>query len=189
MAGKYVLGRVVPAGVLAAVAVVGGIAPARQARADDDTASVTATVVVSTGITITGVTPASFTLTGVPGQVVNTEGVGGVVATIYTNSATGYTLTVGPASAIDDVLTPTPTTPNTIPITALNVKAGLAPAVPTATYQPLTLFAQPPLLVYTGPGASATAGDAVRTDFQITIPVVAPGTYVATLNYVATTTP
>jgi hypothetical protein len=185
MAGKYVLGRVVPAGVLAAAAVVGGLAPAREARADTDTAAVTANVVVGTGITITGVTPATFTLTGFPGQTVNTETAGWVVATVYTNAA-GYTLTVGPATTADNVLTQNPPIADTIPIALLNVK-GPGPTPPSG-YVPLV--ANPGSVpVYTKVGPSAAAGDAVRTDFQITIPAVTPGTYIATLNYVATTTP
>jgi hypothetical protein len=188
MARKYVLGRVVPAGVLAAAAVVVGVAPARQAHADTDTASVTANVVVGTGITIVGVTPASFTLTGVPGQVVNTDATAGVVATVYTNVAAGYTLAVGPATAGDDTLDPAGASPNTIPITALTVKGALGSTPGAGPYAPLLV--NPGLVtVYTSPGASAAAGDAVRTDFQITIPAVAPDTYTATLSYVATTAP
>jgi hypothetical protein len=140
-----------------------------------DTGSTVVTVGVGSAITLTGLTPA-FSLDGTPGQTITKATA--VTMTVTTNNAQGYSVTVQSAAA---TLTPTvTTTTDTIPIDDLQVReTGTTPFTP--------LSATAPVQVHTQDGPSAEAGDTINNDYQITIPFVAPDTYTATLNYVATT--
>jgi hypothetical protein len=171
--------RLVQRGIVAATVaaaftgVMGGSASA--APGGQSAASTTANVVVASGITLlTGLTP-SFTLSGPPGTVVT--GTDAVKFNVETNNVAGYAVTV--QSANPDLLPPSPTNPDVIPIADLTVKED------SATYTPLSSTTT--VTVHSQANRSVSGGDALTNDFQIRIPLVNADTYHATLNYIATT--
>jgi hypothetical protein len=158
------------AGAMFATAVVS--APARADSASGDTQ---ANVSVTGAITLTALTQA-FTLSGIPGATV--EELAAVTMRVTTNNAAGYTVTVAPLS--DAMTGATAGNADTIPTSDLNVRLTGGGA-----YTPLAFGT--PLEVDRKTSRSASGGDPVSNDYQITIPFVSPDTYTATLEYVATT--
>jgi large repetitive protein len=135
----------------------------------------TDTLVTPQSLTLTDLTD-SFGLTGVPGDRV--ERTGAVTMTVTTNSAGGYAVTVQPASA---ELRPETGSPNTdsIPISELEMRRnGEANFVPMSTG---------PVLVHAQDRPSAPGGDAVSSDYAMTVPFVRPDTYSTVLDYIAVT--
>ncbi|RCG27302.1 DUF11 domain-containing protein [Sphaerisporangium album] len=131
------------------------------------------TSVIALNIVLSDLTSA-FTLTGPPETTV--RGDGAVTMTVVTNSPTGYTVTVRPAS-------PTLTSAGTgasIPIGDLKVRES-----GTGVFTPLS--PDTPVLVHSQPVASAHNGDPLSNDYEVDIPFVPSGAYSATLDYVAGT--
>jgi hypothetical protein len=149
-------------------------AVAGSASAASSSGSTTANVAVQSGIALTGLTP-SFTLTGAPGTVATDAGAVGF--NVETNDVAGYAVTVQAAAT---TLAPTAVgNTDSIPISLLGVRQS-----GTGVYLPISSTV--PVLVHTQTSRSANGGDNLSNDYQITIPVVNPDTYTATLNYVAT---
>ncbi|MEV6984399.1 fibronectin type III domain-containing protein [Sphaerisporangium sp. NPDC051017] len=115
-----------------------------------------------------------FTLTGLPESTVRGDGV--VTMTVVTNSPTGYSVTVQPASpALTSAVTGA-----SIPVSRLKVReSGTGPFTP--------LSPDTPVLVHTRLSPSAANGDRLSDDYEVDIPFVPSGTYSATLDYVAST--
>jgi hypothetical protein len=145
-----------------------------SASAATSSGSTTANVAVQSGISLTGLTP-SFTLTGAPGTIATSSGA--VNFNVETNDVAGYAVTVQSAAA---TLAPTLVgNTDSIPISLLGVRQSGPGA-----YLPISNVL--PTLVHTQASRSANGGDNLSNDYQITVPVVNPDTYTATLNYVAT---
>ena len=118
----------------------------------------------------------TFTLTGVPGD--STQQTAAVTMTVDTNDPSGYAVTVQPS---------TPTLAGSgitaaIPVSDLQVRG-----TGQDTYQPLS--ATTPTTIHTQSSPSASTGDSLSADYQITIPDITSGTYTTTLNYIATAAP
>lgn len=98
--------------------------------------------------------------------------------TVTTNNFTGYAVTVQSASAnlAPNIIGST----TSIPIADLGVReTGVGSYTPLSDTNPVTVHSQGT--------ASASTGDTVSNDYQITIPFVRQDTYSGTLNYIATT--
>ncbi len=168
--------RAAVAVVCTAVSVAAATVPGSGvASAADATDSTTANVVVGGVITLTALSN-SFTLSGNPGQTVTTATP--VTMTVTTNNATGYSVTVEPASP--DLTGALPGNTDTIPTTLLQVRETGGGAF--TALDPTT-----PTQVFTSNTPSAADGDTISNDYQITIPFVQPDTYSGTLNYIAST--
>ena len=134
----------------------------------------TATVtVLPQAIAISGLT-SSFTLAGRPGT--DAEQDGAVTMMVTTNSPDGYQVTVQPAT--EDLTSATSS--DTIPMGDLDVRG---------TVQDVFLPLTGPVLVHDQSGPSASDGDLISNDYQITIPNVRSASYQGTLDYIATANP
>ena len=146
---------------------------AADAQASTSSGSTIANVTVGSTIVLSNLTP-SFTLTGNPGDTPSAH----VTMTVTTNNFAGYTVTVQAASA---TLAPTIGGSNaSIPIADLDVRETTV-----GTYGPMSSLT--PVQVHSQSVASASGGDTVSNDYQMTIPFVRADTYTVTLNYIATT--
>lgn len=154
---------------------IAGSANAAPGDTSDDTT--VARVVVTSAILLQDLTP-SFTLTGLPGATVT--GAEAVSFTVITNNFTGYAVTVQSQSATLDPVKPGNT--DSIPIGNLRVRETAA--VPGAW---TSLSSTSPVTVHSQGTRSAPLGDTFANDYQVSIPFVAEDTYVATLDYIATT--
>ena len=214
------------AGLAAAVLLPSGTALAayqlRDQGPSNTTGSTTGEVDVTTAIALTDLTT-TVLLTGAPGDTVTTApatltgGPGGIPTTasdvafdVMTNNATGYNVTVAPATTdfgynpvtVDTVTTYT--AESLFPATALTVEetpgvhgAGtntvatgfLALIDPT---HPVTVYDQTVPSVAAAAGRTSTTfvsgdGDALSNEYSLTIPNAPGHAYFLVLNYVATT--
>ncbi len=152
----------------------GAAAPAFAAPGDTSVDTTIANVEVSSAIALNALTP-SFTLVGLPGATVT--GNGAVEFNVETNNAGGYAVTV---QAEDDVLNPADTdNPDVIPIGNLRVRE-------TGDGAFTSLNDAAAVTVHRQAVRSASGGDALSNDYQVSIPFVASDTYSVTLDYVAT---
>jgi len=158
-----------------ATAMFATVVVSTPAHADNASGDTQANVSVTGAITLTALTGA-FTLSGIPGAVA--EDIGAVTMTVTTNNFAGYAVTVAPLSS--DMTAATSGNADTIPTSDLNVRLTGGGA-----YSPLAFGT--PLEVVSKASRSASGGDSISNDYQITIPFVTPDTYTATLEYVATT--
>jgi hypothetical protein len=124
-------------------------------------------------ITLSGL-PTQFSIGGPILQTITTTNPA-VTMKVDTNSPTGYQVTVRSNTPI---LTGTPGNNTTIPIGTLKTSNSLGTFVPLSTSQ---------TVIYSQNHRSAAGGDTIPSNFQITIPVVPPDTYTATLTYLAAT--
>ncbi len=162
--------------ILAAAAALAGSTaiPAVAAPGDTSDDTTVANVGVTSAIVLTALTP-SFTLNGLPGAIVT--GLNAVSFNVETNNIGGYAVTV---QAEDDVLASTAQgNTDEIPIAALRVRESGGGA-----YTSVTDAA--PLTVHSQATRSASGGDNLSNDYQVSIPFVADDTYSVTLDYVAT---
>jgi hypothetical protein len=185
--GGLRLGRPDRIGVVTLAAALAAVLPAGQALAapganpgdPSSTGSTTAQVDVGAAIQLSNLT-SSFTLSGVPGdEPIDT---GAVTMNVFTNNASGYTVTVQPAAAN---LVGTGTNTDTIPVSDLSVRVTGTTAAPN-------LNAAAPVPIYTQATRSAAApGDLLSNDygFNTLIPDVHDDTYSVTINYVVSTNP
>jgi len=102
---------------------------------------------------------------------------GAVTLTVTTNSPTGYTVGV---SARGPALVPPVGNPDRIPVSNLHVRR-----TGDTTYQ--SLVDGLPVLLDVRAGPSRPTGDLLSNDYEIDIPVVRPGLYTITLDYIVTT--
>jgi hypothetical protein len=102
---------------------------------------------------------------------------------VFANNATGYTVTVQPATAT--MTGAIVGNGDTIPVGDLSVEETGAGA-----YVPLSGTAATTVYTQATPSA-ATPGDALSNDYEFSTPIpnVIPDTYSVTLNYIATTNP
>jgi len=117
--------------------------------------------------------PADFVLTG-PLESVARQG-GAVTMTVTTDNRAGYTVSVRALSG--ELVGATPSNPDTIPIGNLRVRETGA-----GTYQALSDVTA--VLVHSQSVPSASGGDAISNDFEVTIPIIVVDTYSAKLEYV-----
>jgi hypothetical protein len=185
--GGLRLGRPGRIGVVTLAAALAAVLPAGQAlaatRADPGDPSSTGTTIanvdVGAAILLSNLTP-SFVLSGLPGD--SPADVGAVTMNVFTNNASGYTVTVQPAAAD---LVGTGSNTDTIPAADLSVRE-----TGTGTYTPLDAGA--PVQVYTQDIRSiALPGDALSNDYEFNTPIpdVHNDTYSVTIDYVASTNP
>lgn len=176
-ARRAVLVGLSAAGLMGGMTGLAGVAQA--ASGDTSTQALVANVQVGSAITLTNLTP-GFTLIGNPGQTVDTSTATGIDNpqnyTVTTNNNAGYTVTV--LSRTATMVAQRAGNTDSIPIGDLNVTDN------TGAYTPL--IAGTPVLIHTQAVRSATGGDNLSSDYQITIPFVQDDTYSATLDYVAT---
>jgi len=139
-----------------------------------------ANVTIGSAIVLSALT-GSFTLAGSPGD--SPVGIGVVTMDVFANNATGYTVTVQPATAT--MTGAIVGNGDTIPVGDLSVEETGAGA-----YVPLSGTAATTVYTQATPSA-ATPGDALSNDYEFSTPIpnVIPDTYSVTLNYIATTNP
>ena len=136
-------------------------------------ACATSTPIAARFLTLSGLTP-SFSVTGTPNSQVAQDGA--VVMTVFTNSATGYLVSV---RAVSDRLTAaTPGNDESIPVGLVNVRGDAQ----RGEFVPLS--EDTPVVVENRIGASSPGGDAVSNDYRVDIPFVTPDTYTGTLEYI-----
>ena len=137
-----------------------------------DSRCVTSVAVAARSITLNGIT-GSFTLTGPPHSTVGSDGV--VTMTVTTNSSGGYLVTV--AGTTGALVGADPGNTSTIPLDQVGVRESGG-----EQFGPLTNGTG--LVVHRQSGPSAPGGDAVSTDYRVSIPFVPPDVYSATLEYI-----
>ncbi len=146
-----------------------GASPAVAAPSNGNT---DANVGVNNTISMSGVT-ASFTLTGDPNATVSAPGA--VTMNVKCNNRTGYTVSVQAGAA--NFVGANAGNSDTFAVTELKVTASgasNAPVSPTTARQ-----------VHSRSDRTTQTGDAISNDYAMTIPWIAPDTYVVTLQYIA----
>jgi hypothetical protein len=154
--------------------------PAGRALAATSPGTSIATVAVGTAIALSALTP-TFPLAGAPGD--TPVALAAVTMDVYTNNASGYTVTV---QAAGPNLVGTGTNTDVIPVLDLSVEetGGGGPYLPLSSTTATTVYTQ-------ATPSAAAPGDALSNDYEFNTPIpdVTGDTYSVTLDYVATTNP
>jgi hypothetical protein len=142
------------------------------AASADTSGSVEAEIVIASGLLLVGL-PSGVSLTGQPGDLASET----VPFTyqVFSNDMAGYTVTV---QAAEDKMYAGSS--DFITVDRLEVQDGAV----TPSHSWTAMSSLSAVSVYSRASRSETDGDNLSTNFQMSLPVVAAGTYTMTLDYV-----